>query len=318
VRTAVLGRDGPTITRLGIGGFQAAGSGPWGWGPDADDEAVIAAIRHAVELGITWVDTAPGYGLGHSEEVVARALAPWRVGEEVLIFTKCAHPWDPPDRIRTDLRPDSIRRECEGSLRRLGVERLDLLQIHHPDPGTPVEDSWGAMAGLVDAGKVRWIGVSNFDVELLDRCEAIRHVDSLQPELSMLLPGARDDVIPWCRAHGTGVLVYSPQGSGLLSGGYDRERIAAADEVKRGGASVEAVAAFVDRLRPAAERLGLELGALAVAWTLAVDGVTGAICGARRPSQVDGWIAAWDVVLDAEDLAEIAAVAAATGIGGHG
>ena len=271
-----------------------------------------------MELGITWVDTAPGYGLGHSEEVVARALAPWRVGDEVLIFTKCAHPWSPPDRIRTDLRPDSIRRECEGSLRRLGVERLDLLQIHHPDPATRVEDSWGALAGLVDAGKVRWIGVSNFDVELLDRCEAIRHVDSLQPELSMLLPGARDDVIPWSRAHGTGVLVYSPQGSGLLSGAYDRERIAAAQEEKRGGASVEAVAAFVDRLRPVAERLVLEVGALAVAWTLAVDGVAGAICGARRPSQVDGWIAASEVVLGAEDLAEIGAVAAATGIGGHG
>src|SRR5437773_2430537 len=152
METAKLGTSGLEITRLGIGGFQASGSGAWGYGPTSDDDSSIAAIRRAVELGVTWVDTAASYGLGHSEEVVRRALEPWRMGEDVLVFTKCGHPWDPPDRIRTDLRPEFIRRVCEGSLRRLGVERLDLLQFHHPDPTTPVEDSWATIAELRGEG----------------------------------------------------------------------------------------------------------------------------------------------------------------------
>jgi aryl-alcohol dehydrogenase-like predicted oxidoreductase len=174
VRTARLGRDGPEITRLGIGGWQAGGTGPWGAGEGADDDAAIAAIRAAIEAGVTWVDTAASYGLGHSEEVVARALQPWRVGEEVLVFSKCAHPWEPPDRIWTDLAPETIRRQCEDSLRRLGVERVDLYQFHHPDPNTPVEASWATLVELVEEGKVRWAGLSNFDVGQLERCETRR------------------------------------------------------------------------------------------------------------------------------------------------
>jgi aryl-alcohol dehydrogenase-like predicted oxidoreductase len=309
MKTASLGRDGPVITRLGIGGWQAGGTGPWGAGPDADDDDAIAAIRLAIESGVNWVDTAPGYGLGHSEEVIAKALEPWRVGEDVFVFTKCAHPWDPPDRIRTDLRPASIRRECEGSLRRLGVERLDLLQIHHPDPTTPVEDSWGTMAALVTEGKVRWIGVSNFGVDLLQRCEAIRHVDSAQPELSVLVSEARDAVIPWCRVHGTGVLAYSPQATGLLSDAHRPERLTTASDDMQARVSAGSLGAILARLMPIAERSEVGVGALAIAWALSVDGVSGAICGARRPSQVRGWIGAADLVLGSDDRAEIEAIA---------
>jgi aryl-alcohol dehydrogenase-like predicted oxidoreductase len=305
-----LGRDGPEISRLGMGGWQASGNGSWGAGPGADDDEAIAAIRSAIEGGVTWVDTAPGYGLGHSEEVVRRALAPWRVGDEVLVFTKCAHPFELPDRIWTELTPASIRRECEGSLRRLGVERIDLYQFHHPDPKTPVEDSWSTMVELVAEGKVRWIGVSNFDVDLLDRCEAIRHVDSLQPELSLLRPQVRLDVIPWCRDHGTGVIAYSPNASGLLTGARDAAWLDAASDEDRMDVPAALIGRLVEALRPIAARLGTTLPALVTAWTLAIDGVTGSICGARRPEQVAGWIGAADVALDMSDLEEIEAVRA--------
>jgi aryl-alcohol dehydrogenase-like predicted oxidoreductase len=293
MKTARLGRSGPVISRLGIGGWQAGGTGPWGAGPSADDADAIAAIRLAVEQGVTWVDTAASYGLGHSEEIVARALRPWRARGDVLVFTKCGHPWDPPDRIRTDLSPASIRSECEASLRRLGAERIDLYQFHHPDPLTPVEESWAAMARLVEEGKVRWAGVSNFGAGLLDRCEAVRHVDCVQPELSLLRPGAARDVIPWCRAHGTGVIVYSPLASGILAGARGPATVEAAR-----GVSADQVLQVTRDLREYADRLRVSPGALAIAWTLATSGVTGAICGARRPDHVRGWIAAADLVLD--------------------
>lgn len=318
MRTARLGRDGPTISRVGIGGFQAGGRGPWGAGPDADDEAAVAAIRAAVESGVTWVETAASYGLGHSEEMVARALEPWRVGEEVLVFSKCGHPWEPPDRIWTELAPATIRRQCEESLRRLGVDRIDLYQFHHPDPDTPVEESWATLAELVEEGKVRWAGVSNFGVDLLERCEAIRHVDSLSPELSLIRPRAASDVIPWCRAHGTGVIVYSPIASGLLSGAHDRASLDARTDDARMGMSADALVTLVDGLRRIAARIGVPVPALAAAWTLSVEGVTGAICGARRPAQVQGWIAAGDAELDPGDVREIEAALAAAGIGGTG
>ncbi|HEU4356255.1 MAG TPA: aldo/keto reductase, partial [Actinomycetota bacterium] len=259
---------------------------------------------------------AASYGLGHSEEVVAQALDPWRVGEEVLVFSKCGHPWEPPDRIWTELAPATIRRQCDESLQRLGVERIDLYQFHHPDPSTPVEESWATLADLVEEGKVRWAGVSNFGVDLLDRCEAIRHVDSLSPELSLLRPQASSDVVPWCRDHGTGVIVYSPIASGLLSGARDRAWLAAASDGSRMGQPAEAIAVLVDGLRPIAARLGIPVPALAAAWTLSVKGVTGAICGARRTAQVEGWIAAGDVELEPGDLIEIEDALAAAGIGG--
>jgi aryl-alcohol dehydrogenase-like predicted oxidoreductase len=315
MRSATLGHSGPEISRIGIGAWQASGSGPWGFGPGSDDEAVTAAIRRAVERGVTWVDTAASYGLGHSEEVVRRALEPWKVGEDVLVFTKCAHPWEPPDRIWTELTPASIRRECEGSLRRLGVERIDLYQFHHPDPATPVEDSWAAMGELVLEGKVRWAGVSNFDVSLLDRCEAIAHVDSLQPELNLLRREALREVIPWSRAHGTGVIVYSPLATGILAGSHDLNRLLGYPENDWRHAHAGRIVESVGRLAQLAERLGAEPARLAIGWALAASGVTGAIVGARTPDQVDAWAEAAHVDLPAEVLAEVGAIFADGQIG---
>jgi aryl-alcohol dehydrogenase-like predicted oxidoreductase len=308
MKKAMLGARGPEISRIGIGGWQAGGSGPWGSGPRSDDAEAIAAIRLAVEHGVTWVETAASYGLGHSEEVIRRALQPWRVGDEVLVFTKCGHPWDPPDHIRTDLAPASIRRECEGSLRRLGVDRIDLYQLHHPDPSTPVEESWAAMGALVDEGKARWAGVSNFDVPLLERCDAVRHVDAVQPELNLLRRNALRDVVPWCRDHGTGVIVYSPMASGVLAGVFDRERLAELPEVDWRRTHADRIVEFVDVFRPIAERHRVDVGALAVAWALASEGVTGAICGARNPAQVEGWIGASDVTFDDDIVVELASL----------
>jgi aryl-alcohol dehydrogenase-like predicted oxidoreductase len=304
MRSARLGITGRLISRLGLGGWQAGGTGRWGAGPSGDEDEAVAAIRFGIERGIDWVDTAASYGLGRSEEVVARALQPWRIGEEVLVFTKCGHPWEG-TQPRTDLRPESIRAECEGSLRRLGVERIDLLQFHHPDPSVPVEDSWGAAVELVERGKVRWIGLSNFGADLLGRCEAIRHVDSVQPELSLVAPAAAAEVLPWCAANGAGAIVYSPLGNGILSGAKDPRRIeeVISSHPERGGG--EGVLALVDRLRAAADSRGVSVSALAIAWALGVEGATGAICGARRPEQVGEWLDAADLELGRELRSEL-------------
>lgn len=275
--TTSLGRSGPRISRIGVGTWQAGGRGPYGAGPRADDASAIAAIRTAVEGGVTWIDTAASYGLGHSERVVATALAPWRIGEEVLVFTKCGHPWSG-DQPVTSLRPESVRRECEASLRRLGVERLDLLQFHHEDRDTPIEESWGALGDLVDEGKVRWAGVSNFSVDSLERCRRIRHIDSVQLELNLLNTAVLADIVPWCVTNGTGVLAYAPLGSGLLARGNAE------------GTPVQA--ATVQRLHDLAARTGQSPAAVAVAWVLGQYGVSGAICGARNARQAADWLAA--------------------------
>lgn len=306
MRKALFRADAPPISRLGMGGWQAGGSGPWGGGPLSDDRLAIAAIRQAVEGGVTWVDTAASYGLGHSEEVVARALAPWRMGEDVLVFTKCGHPWDPPDRIRTDLRPASIRVECEASLRRLGVERIDLYQFHHADAATPIEESWAAMAQLADEGKIRWAGVSNFSVEMLDRCQAVRPVDCVQPELNLLRPDALVDVIPWSREHGAAAISYSPLASGMLSDPGNQDRIATSSQESRRGLSIDAIRALVSDLQSIADLLGTTVTVLSVSWVVQMAGVTGAICGARTPEQVEGWLPAGDLELDAATLRAIA------------
>lgn len=307
-----LGSEGPEISVLGFGAWAVGGPYEFGWGP-VDDRESIAAIRHAIERGVTWVDTAAVYGRGHSEEIVGRALRPWRVGEEILVFTKCGRNFYG-GTMSSDLRPQTIRAECEESLRRLGVERIDLYQFHWPDPdtGTPVEESWTTMAELIDEGKVRWAGVSNFTVDLLERCEPIRHVDSLQPRLNLIDRTARRELLPWCRQHGTGVIVYSPMASGLLTGTFTRERmdLLAHDDWRRKAPhysepDLSRNLELVDRLKPVADRLGVTMASLAVAWTLAAPGVTGAIVGARSPQQVDGWIQAGGVDLPDDDLAEI-------------
>ena len=323
MRTRRLGATGPELTPVGFGAWAIGGPWKFGWG-QVDDGESVQAIRYALERGVNWVDTAAVYGLGHSEEVVGRALRD--LDARPYVFTKCGRSWygRPDGEIENDLRPESIRHECEQSLRRLGLECIDLYQIHWPDwsTGTPLEESWATMAALVDEGKARWIGVSNFDVEQLERCEAIRHVDSVQPPLSLLARGARTTVVEWARTHGTGVLVYSPMASGLLTGAYDRDRVAAMDPDDwrhRSPGFQEPLLTrsleLLDRLRPLAERVGTTMPALAVAWTLAQPGVTAAIVGARLPRQVDGWLPAAELELSPDALAEIDAAIAATGAG---
>ena len=324
--TRRLGTSGPEITTVGFGAW-AAGGGGWAfaWGPQDDAESV-AAIRHAVAKGVNWVDTAAVYGYGHSEEVVGRALADIPRSERPLVFTKCGLRWNDADRMAApvrDARPARVREECVASLRRLGVERIDLFQFHWPDQtGTPVEDSWGEMLRLVDEGKVRWPGVSNHDVALLERCEAIRHVVSLQPPFSMIRRDVGGVEIPWCAAHGTGVIVYSPMQSGLLTGSFTADRVKAfpADDWRRmspqyQSPSLERNLALRDALRPIATKHGVSVAAVAVAWTLAWPGVTGAIVGARSPQQVDGWLPAASLRLDGDDLAAIVAAIGRTGAG---
>jgi aryl-alcohol dehydrogenase-like predicted oxidoreductase len=324
--TRRLGSSGPEITTVGFGAW-AAGGGGWAfaWGPQDDAESV-AAIRHAVAKGVNWIDTAAVYGYGHSEEVVGRALADIPGSERPLVFTKCGLRWNEADRMSSpvrDSRPARMREECEASLRRLGVDVVDLYQFHWPDQtGTPVEDSWGEMLRLVDEGKVRWPGVSNYGVALLERCEAVRHVASLQPPFSMIRRDVGGAEIPWCAAHGTGVIVYSPMQSGLLTDSFTAGRVAAfpPDDWRRNSPQHQSPAlernlALRDALRPIATKHGVPVAAVAVAWTLAWPGVTGAIVGARGPRQVDGWLAAASLRLDADDLAAIAAATLETGAG---
>ena len=326
ISSRTLGLNGPEITRVGFGAW-AIGGGGWsyGWGPQ-DDAASLKAMRYAITLGINWIDTAAVYGLGHSEEMVGRLLKELPASDRPYVFTKCGLAWDEKDPMaqpRQILRPESIRRECEASLRRLGIERIDLYQFHWPDEtGTPVEDSWSEMVQLVEDGKVRWAGVSNFDVPLLVRCEHIRHVDSLQPPFSLIHRGAATDVIPWCAAHGTGVIVYSPMQSGLLTEKWTVERVKnlAPDDWRRRSPdfqlpSLERNLALRDALKQIAGRHGTTIAAISVAWALAWPGVTGAIVGARSPEQVDGWIRAASLDLTQQDLDEIARAIERTGAG---
>jgi aryl-alcohol dehydrogenase-like predicted oxidoreductase len=303
------------------------GGGGWSfaWGPQDDAES-IAAIRHAVARGVSWIDTAAVYGLGHSEEVVGRAIADIPRAERPLVFTKCGLRWNPSDPMEVAVRdssPARVREECEASLRRLGTQAIDLYQFHWPDQiGTPLADSWGAMMRLQDEGKVRYIGVSNYDARLLERCARLRRVQSLQPPFSMIRRDVAAGDIPWCAANDTGVIVYSPMQSGLLTDGFSAERVAAlpADDWRRRGPhfqepNLSRNLALRDALAPLARKHGVPVAAVAVAWTLAWPGVTGAIVGARGPKQVDGWIAAAGMRLDADDLAAVAAAIERTGAG---
>ena len=327
LRTRELGKSGLEITRVGFGAW-AIGGGGWsfGWGPQ-DDDASRRAMRHALDRGVNWIDTAAVYGLGHSEELVGRLLREIAGNERPYVFTKCGLIWDaqnPMKDNRRSLRPESIRRECEASLRRLGVERIDLYQFHWPDTetGTPLEDSWSTMIDLVNEGKVRAAGVSNFTVELLERCEAIRHVDSLQPPFSLIRRDAGAKEISWCAAHDTGVIVYSPMQSGILTNGFSAERVArmADDDWRRRSPNFRETAlgrniALRDALQPIADRHATTVASVAVAWTLTWPGVTGAIVGARSLEQVDGWIGAASLDLTDEDLDDIASAIHRTSAG---
>jgi aryl-alcohol dehydrogenase-like predicted oxidoreductase len=326
LETRRLGTSDLSITRVGFGAW-AVGGGDWafGWGPQDDGDS-IRAIRHAVDLGVNWVDTASVYGHGHSEEVVGRALGEIPARDRPYVFTKCGLVWDPKDRLapaRRVSRPDVLRHDCEASLRRLGVERIDLFQIHWPDEsGVPAEESWGEMARLVSEGKVRAIGASNYDVALLERCERIRHVDSVQPPFSLLARASANEIIPWAAAHGTGVLCYSPMASGILTDSFSARRVAAMafEDWRRTAPNFVEPAlsrnvALRDALKPIAGRHGATVSAVAIAWVLAWPGVTSAIVGARRPEQVDGWLPGGTLKLTRDDQERIAAAVQATGAG---
>lgn len=321
-----LGQSGLQITTVGFGAW-AIGGGGWsfGWGPQ-DDNASVAAMRHALERGVNWIDTAAVYGLGHSEEVVGRMLRELSADQRPLVFTKCGLIWNEKDRMaepRRNLKPESMRRECEASLRRLGVERIDLYQFHWPDEtGTAVEDSWGEMLRLVEQGKVRVPGVCNFPVELLERCERMRHVDSLQPPFSMIRRNYGEHELPWCLEHNAGVICYSPMQSGLLTDTFSAGRVSklAADDWRRRSPEYQQPnlgrnLALRDALKPIARRHNTTVAAVAVAWTIHWPGITAAIVGARSPQQVDGWIAAAGLKLTPQDLDEIARAIESTGAG---
>lgn len=321
-----LGRTDMSITPVGLGAW-AIGGGDWavGWG-DQDDSKSIAAIRHAVERGINWIDTAAIYGLGHSEEVVRAALKDIPHSERPLIFTKCGLRWDennhmaPPQNVG---KPESIRAECEASLKRLGVDRIDLYQMHWPaKDGTPIADYWGALLDLKRQGKVRAVGLSNHNVGQLEAAEKIGHVDTLQPPFSAIRREFAANELPWCVAHDTGVIVYSPMQSGLLTGAFTEERakkLPANDWRSRNaeftGDKLKANLALAATMKAVGERHGSDAASAAIAWTLAWPGVSGAIVGARSPEQVDGWIDAARLDLTQADLKEIAATIEKTGAG---
>lgn len=308
---------GMKLSRVGFGAWAIGGSN-WssGWGPQ-DDDVSIAAIHRAVEVGVNWIDTASVYGLGHSEEVVGRALRDLPPDERPYVFTKGGRTWDESDRSARPRRigdAATVRRNVEDSLRRLGVERIDLYQMHQPpEDGHTVEDYWPVFRELVDEGKVRAVGLSNHDVAQLKAAAAIGQVDAVQPLFNLVHREAAIDVLPWCQEHGAGVIVYSPMASGLLTGSFsaERARLLRDDDWRSrdpdfSGEQLLRNLALADALRPVAERHGVSVGAVAVAWTLHFPAVTGAIVGARRPDQVDGWVRAADLEFTETDLTEIA------------
>jgi aryl-alcohol dehydrogenase-like predicted oxidoreductase len=310
MRTVALGRTGLQVTTVGFGAWALGGSNwEWGWG-EQDDEESVAAIRRALERGVNWIDTAAQYGLGHSEEVVRRAVE--GLDPRPLIFTKGGQPERPNRTTVQTLKRDSLRRECEGSLERLGVDAIDLYQIHWPIPDEEVEEGWSALAELKEEGLVRHIGVSNFSVGQLERAEAIAAVETLQPQYSLVDREVEAEILPYCEEHGLGVIVYSPMASGLLTGTMTRERIESLpeDDWRRGSErfrepQLSRNLEVVERLKTVAERHGVSPGAVAVAWTLQHPAVHGAIAGFRRPDQVEPILAAVDLQLNDDDVAEL-------------
>jgi aryl-alcohol dehydrogenase-like predicted oxidoreductase len=312
MNTRRLGNSDLKITLIGFGAW-AVGGGNWefGWGHQ-DDADSISAIHRALELGINWIDTAAIYGLGHSEEVVAKALAQWH-GRQPYIFTKCGMVWDDKRNVGYSLKAASIRKECENSLRRLRVDVIDLYQIHwSADDLAETEEGWAELANLQKQGKVRWIGVCNFNMEELRSALAIAPITSLQPPYSLIRRDIESEILPWCRQNGVGVIVYSPMASGLLTGTMTRERAAALPpedwrsrnpEFKEPKLSQHL--ALVDRLHAVGRRHGRTPGEVAISWTLRHPAVTGAIVGARNAKQVDGVVGGAELRLTATEVGEI-------------
>lgn len=291
MRTRPLGTSDLEITPLGFGAW-AIGGGDWafGWGSQDDGDS-IAAIHEALDHGVNWIDTAPVYGLGRSEEVVARALE--GVRERPLVFTKCGRVWNERREIGKRLKAESVRAECEASLRRLRIDRIDLYQVHWPEPDEDVEEGWAELARLREEGKVRWIGVSNFSVKQMERAARIAPITSLQPPFSLLRREIEPEILPWCHAHDVGVLAYSPLASGLLTGTWSRERRDALpeDDWRKHKNPLFQDPAFarhlavVEAVRGIAATRGVAPGAVALAWVLVHPAITGAIVGARRAGQ---------------------------------
>jgi aryl-alcohol dehydrogenase-like predicted oxidoreductase len=308
-----LGNSDMRITAVGLGAWAIGGDWQFGWGHQEDDDS-IAAIRRALELGINWIDTAAAYGLGHSEEVVARALEGLSHNDRPYIFTKCGLVRNDKGEIVEHISPASIRREAEASLRRLKIERIDLYQIHwSTDEIADIDGAWETMTALQREGKIRYAGVSNFNVAEIKRAQKIGPVTSLQPPYSLIRREVENEILPYCKEENIGVIVYSPMGSGLLSGTMTRERIAtlpAADWRRRSDQFKEPKISknlrLVEKLRKIADRDGRGVGEVAIAWTLANPAVTAAIVGARSPKQVDGWIGAAAYRLSAQDVAALA------------
>jgi aryl-alcohol dehydrogenase-like predicted oxidoreductase len=309
--TKVLGNSDLFITPVGFGAWAIGGDWEFGWGSQ-DDTQSVAAIHRALELGVNWIDTAAVYGLGHSEEVVARALQEWQ-GSRPYVFTKCGMIWNAQGKVDYSLRRESIRRECEASLRRLKTEVIDLYQIHWTaDDINETLEGWAALLTLQKEGKVRWIGLSNASVEEMQQLQRIGPITSLQPPYSLVRRDVETAQLPWCQKEKVGVIVYSPMASGLLTGAMSRERIAALpgtdwrtrnDQFKEPKLSENLK--LVERLRAVGVRHGRAPGEVAIAWTLRHPAVTGAIVGARNPKQVDGIIGAADFRLTSSEITEV-------------
>jgi aryl-alcohol dehydrogenase-like predicted oxidoreductase len=312
METRLLGNSDLRITPIGFGAWAIGGSGwEFAWG-DQDDRESIAAIQEALDAGINWIDTAAVYGLGHSEEIVARALE--GVHDRPYVFTKCSMIWDERRQIGHSLKVDSIRRECEASLRRLRVDAIDLYQVHWPDPDEEIEEGWATLAALKKEGKVRHIGVSNFSVAQMKRAGAIAPITSLQPRYSLLHREIEPDILPFVARENIGVIAYSPMASGLLTGAMTRERIAglpADDWRKRHPDFQEPQLScnlkLVSLLRTIGKRHGHTPAEVAIAWVLRHPAVTAAIVGARRPAQVRGVAGAAQFRLSPWEIAEIEA-----------
>jgi aryl-alcohol dehydrogenase-like predicted oxidoreductase len=310
MQTKQLGNSDLKITPIGVGAWVMGGSGwAFAWGPQDDDDS-IAAIHAALDKGVNWIDTAAVYGLGHSEEVVGTAVK--GLANPPYIFTKCERIWNERGEIAKSLKADSIRREVEASLRRLQIERIDLYQIHWPEPDEQIEEGWSTLAQLKAEGKVRYIGVSNFNVQQMQRAQAIAPITSLQPPYSMISPEIEESILPYCGANNIGVLAYSPMKSGLLAGTMTRERVDAfpADDFRRRTPNFQEPLLsrnleLAELLRALGQKHGRTAGEVAIAWVLRRPEVTAAIVGMRSAKQVEGVIGAADFRLSPQETAEI-------------
>jgi aryl-alcohol dehydrogenase-like predicted oxidoreductase len=310
MQTQRLGNSDMELTPIGVGAWAMGGNGwAFAWGPQ-DDEESIAAIQAALDHGVNWIDTAAVYGLGHSEEVVARALEGRQ--PRPYVFTKCERIWNQKGEIQKALKRDSVRRECESSLLRLNVDAIDLYQIHWPEPDEDIEEGWETLAKLKEEGKVRWIGLSNFNAQQMERCRKIAPITSLQPPYSAISPEVEESILPYCQQHGVGVISYSPMKSGLLTGKMTKERVAnmPEDDFRRRAPAFQEPQltrnlALAEVMRSIGARHGRSAGEVAIAWVLRHPAVTAAIVGMRSAEQAEGVVGALEFRLSKEEIAEI-------------